>query len=401
MKSFARFFQGITCLALLLGLLCFPPLAGAATKSRGKGTPKAPKQTAASMVDSETGLVSPIKPVKPVAPEEMASRFFKEALSPYGEWFDLGEYGRCWKPNDVDELWAPYTLGSWAYSRYGWTWVSAEDFGGIVYHYGRWVRAVQEGWCWVPDLEWAAAWVSWRYGSDSIGWSPLPPKVEWNPATGIGVWVDNTYDIGPNNYFFCSIADFDDAEMSEVIFNAGENSSCFLHTVNVTNISSNGKSIYCGGPAYNWVAARVKGKVPVVQVLKERSLIKFREHLNEAVNAPMNFRSSIQRDKLTVVAPEWGHLVDPRKADALGFTGEIDESAQKVKWVEGQLTEPVAEKVEDAAPVAMVAVLGGWEPVAANQRAELRAKVAREVVGLTPDNFHAELFNRERDTPAN
>lgn len=344
-------------------------------------------------------MPSPIKPVKPVAPEEMASRFFREALSPYGEWIELGEYGRCWRPNIVDADWAPYTLGSWAYSRYGWTWVSSEDFGGIVYHYGRWVRAVQEGWCWVPDLEWASAWVAWRYGSDAIGWCPLPPKAEWNPAQGLGVWVDHAYDIGPDNYVFCGISDFNDSNVREVIFNAFENPECFLHTVNVTNISANGKSIFCGGPAYNWVAARVKGTVPVVQVLKERSLFKFREHLNDAVEAPASFRSLIKGERLTLVAPEWGHLTDPRKADALGFAGEIDESAvQKVKWVEGQLAEPAPEK-PDASEGPALAVLEGWEPLVGSERTFLRAKVAREVAGMSPQSHPADKFNVERDTP--
>src|ERR1700733_4745161 len=74
--------------------------------------------------------------------------FFYDNLSPYGEWIDVGDYGMCWRPTNVDPDWAPYADGYWAYTDAGWTWVSYEDFGGIVYHYGRWVRLEGDGWCW-------------------------------------------------------------------------------------------------------------------------------------------------------------------------------------------------------------------------------------------------------------
>jgi len=379
-------------------LLLLSASAFAALPSKGKGKTKAPKPTANSMVDSEGNLPSPIKPLQPVAPEEMAFRFFNEALAPYGKWLDLGEYGRCWKPSEVGERWTPYTDGSWAYSRYGWTWVSNEDFGGIVYHYGRWVRTLREGWCWVPDLEWAAAWVSWRYGQDAVGWAPLPPKTDWNPAVGVGTWVDQIYNIGPDNYVFSAISDLDEINMQESIFHRSENAACLMHTVNVTNISAFGKSIFCGGPSYNWVAARVKSFVPVVQIFRERSLVKFRESLNEAKDAPLNFRSVLKGSKLTLVAPEWGHLADPRKADALGFTGELDEKLTKVQWVEGNPDAPVI-KPEDPVALPDIPLLTGWELVPSAEKVELKIKVAREVAGLSPLTHPAEPFNPERDIP--
>ena len=271
MRSRFRSINRLACLALFLGV------AGAASAKTAAKPQKKAASTPGSLVDSETRQASPIKPVLKVEPQEMARRFFKEALSPYGEWLDLGEYGRCWKPKNVAENWAPYTVGSWAYSRYGWTWLSNEDFGGIVYHFGRWVRAKEEGWCWAPDLEWAASWVSWRYGTETIGWAPLPPKAKWNPSTGIGIWADREYNTGPDNYVFCSIKDFDETDLSTVLIDASENGGCVLHTVNITNISELGKSIFVGGPAYNWVAARVRGELPVIRVMKERSLVKFRE----------------------------------------------------------------------------------------------------------------------------
>ncbi len=395
MRSRFRSINQLASLALFLGLV------GAASAKTAAKPQKKAASTPSSLVDSETGQASPIKPVLKVEPQEMARRFFKEALSPYGEWLDLGEYGRCWKPKNVDEKWAPYTVGSWAYSRYGWTWLSNEDFGGIVYHFGRWVRAKEEGWCWAPDLEWAASWVSWRYGTETIGWAPLPPKAKWNPSTGIGIWADREYNTGPDNYVFCSIKDFDETDLSTVLIDASENGGCVLHTVNITNISELGKSIFVGGPAYNWVAARVRGELPVIRVMKERSLVKFREQLRESADKPAAFRDVIQGQRVTMVSPEWGLLTDPRRADALGFTGEVEEkdkNVSKVVWLEGNKTPAVEEEVKEA-PVREVAVLSGWEPLREEEKALLLAKMARESAGMSPETHPAESFDAKRDMP--
>src|SRR5690554_588061 len=86
--------------------------------------------------------------------------FFYENLEPHGEWLEMADYGYAWHPREMADDWRPYTVGSWAYTDAGWTWVSEEPFGWITYHYGRWVRVVDVGWVWVPDTEWAPAWVS-------------------------------------------------------------------------------------------------------------------------------------------------------------------------------------------------------------------------------------------------
>src|SRR5262245_42577024 len=100
---------------------------------------------------------------------------FYDQLEPYGDWVEVGDYGYCWHPRDIDPDWRPYTTGNWAYTDAGWTWVSDEPYGWAVYHYGRWSRVERVGWVWVPDTEWAPAWVSWRRSDRHIGRSPLPP----------------------------------------------------------------------------------------------------------------------------------------------------------------------------------------------------------------------------------
>src|SRR6266550_4482283 len=59
-----------------------------------------------------------------------------------GNWIDVEGYGYGWQP-DVgvrDPNWRPYSDGYWAYTDYGWTWITYEDFGWATYHYGRWAN---------------------------------------------------------------------------------------------------------------------------------------------------------------------------------------------------------------------------------------------------------------------
>ena len=97
-------------------------------------------------------------------PQDVSYEPFYNDLTEHGSWMDSADYGYVWQPEaGHQDNWAPYTEGNWAYSDYGWAWESQESFGEICYHYGRWTRLRDVGWCWVPGEEWAPAWVScWR-----------------------------------------------------------------------------------------------------------------------------------------------------------------------------------------------------------------------------------------------
>ena len=110
--------------------------------------------------------------------------YFHDELAPYGRWVDVPSYGSCWSPYDVSDDWRPYYDGSWAYTDYGWTWVSAEPYGWATYHYGRWVFDDYYGWVWIPDTTWGPAWVSWQYNDAYCGWAPLPPQAGWSVSVG-------------------------------------------------------------------------------------------------------------------------------------------------------------------------------------------------------------------------
>jgi len=101
---------------------------------------------------------------------------FYEPLTPHGVWIDVGAYGRCWRPAHVAVGWRPYCYGSWVWTDCGWYWASDEPWAWACYHYGWWFYDPVQAWIWVPGIEWAPAWVSWRFGGGYCGWAPLAPR---------------------------------------------------------------------------------------------------------------------------------------------------------------------------------------------------------------------------------
>ena len=120
--------------------------------------------------------------------------YFYNALAPYGQWIETNDGLMVWHPTFLSRGWAPYTYGNWEWTNDGWYWNSDEPFGYITYHYGRWYNDEYYGWIWVPDDQWAPAWVEWRYDEDNIGWAPLPPYAEFT----IGIGIQYTHEYHPN-----------------------------------------------------------------------------------------------------------------------------------------------------------------------------------------------------------
>ncbi len=111
--------------------------------------------------------------------------YFYSSLSPHGRWIEIDDGLVVWKPRIHNHHWQPYDRGTWIWTNDGWYWDSYEPFGYIVYHYGRWHYDNYYGWIWVPDYQWAPAWVEWRYDDDYIGWAPLPAYAVFNTHSGI------------------------------------------------------------------------------------------------------------------------------------------------------------------------------------------------------------------------
>lgn len=160
---------------------------------------------------------------------------FYDELSPYGTWFNYGPYGSAWIPLGVPIGWRPYTTGYWAYTDWGWMWISQDPWGALPYHYGRWTYDAFYGWIWVPDDVWAPAWVSWHYGDGWVGWAPLPPDVGWRTGAGLAISaVDLDRRIDPYSWCFVRSRDFTTRRIRTSVLPPSRNVTLLAATRNVT-----------------------------------------------------------------------------------------------------------------------------------------------------------------------
>lgn len=288
--------------------------------------------------------------------------FFYDSLAPYGDWVQVGDYGLCWRPNGVDPDWTPYSDGYWAYTDAGWTWVSYEEFGGIVYHYGRWIRLDDDSWCWAPDYEWGPAWVAWRSNDDYVGWAPLPPEARWRRDVGISVWVDRECDLGPGYYSFCRVRDFGAPVLRGVLINRRENVTIIRSTVNVTNITYNttyvnGPIIFNGGPNFASINRFSSRPIPALKLVQEANF----DSRHRGPNGRMSFQAQTVGNQLIVGAPRVLRPTDP---------GEFRSRAKRV--------------------YAGDSVTRGWSGVKdPGVQKELRQEMGRQAKGLTPQTAPA------------
>jgi hypothetical protein len=240
---------------------------------------------------------------------------------------------------------------------YGWVWDSDEDWGWATYHYGRWTQVDGIGWCWVPGRVWAPAWVSWRYGGSYVGWAPLPPEARFSAAIGISIWADAHYGVGPYAYSFCGVRDFGAPSLARVILSPERNVTIFTSTTNVTNIVNNGGRIYSGGPnvnAVNSIIAKSGGQpIPVVKIDRQRPA---------ALSTTALKSSGLKGNVLSIAAPRI-------------VAGKHSAAAPKA-----------------AATVAAATIDHGWNQVKDPKVATaLKAGIARDTHGQTPQNAHAQL----------
>ncbi len=232
---------------------------------------------------------------------DVSTDFFYDNLSG-GNWIDVEGYGYGWQPDLAvsDPNWRPYADGYWAYTDYGWTWISYEDFGWATYHYGRWANLGDYGWVWFPgsDLDWGPAWVSWRTGGDYIGWAPLPPRGPGVVYEGqpIGANVDITFGIGPEYYNFCDVRFIGEPVLRDRIFPPVQNITYITNTVNVTNITVQNNVVYNYGPNFNVV--NQYSSRPIQRLTIERETP---NNLSAAVKS--GTLTKVQGNKLLIAAP--------------------------------------------------------------------------------------------------
>ncbi len=121
----------------------------------------------------------------PPPPPEQHEIDFKAQLNRQGEWLVVRPYGRVWHPHPrlVGPAFVPYLSGGhWTHGKDGWSFESDWAWLALTFHYGRWFMGQDLGWVWLPDQEFAVAWVDWRFGGEFVGWSPAPPPPPANAS---------------------------------------------------------------------------------------------------------------------------------------------------------------------------------------------------------------------------
>ncbi|HEX4055790.1 MAG TPA: DUF6600 domain-containing protein [Tepidisphaeraceae bacterium] len=210
---------------------------------------------ASSNYDEPTSAdAAAIDEYQPPPPEVLTA--YETDLNPYGSWVAVSGYGQCWAPSNRPAGWEPYTVGYWADTDYGWSWVAVGDeaqWGDVTYHYGRWYNAPSAGWVWIPGTTWAPAWVAWREGGGYCGWAPLPPQAGFGVQFSAAV-VDRY--VPANQYVYCDERYVTSGRVDQHIV---RNDVAIINkTANITNITYvNNHVVNQGMPASN--VARATG----------------------------------------------------------------------------------------------------------------------------------------------
>lgn len=225
--------------------------------------------------------------------DEVEVADFYQALAPYGSWYESNDYGCVWQPAAVrDSSWRPYSRGRWACCDRGWVWISDEPFGWATYHYGRWANlGGGRSWVWVPGTEWAPNWCTWRQGSSSVGWAPLPPAT----LNGRGLASDQFPGVDESSYTFVDVENFD-RPISRVGLPRSENQARLKEARNVTRFDRSKGRVFAGGPGYLDLSERIGRRVPYYQIARRTA--------DATSSRPVRPGARLSGDRLVVTAPK-------------------------------------------------------------------------------------------------
>jgi hypothetical protein len=256
--------------------------------------------------------------------------FFYGALDPYGDWLWVDPYGWVWAPNAVAPFWRPYTVGSWVWSDWGWTWVSTERWGWATYHYGRWVRVNHHGWAWVPGDVWGPAWVAWRNGPGVVGWAPLPPGVRFRAGIGLD-WggVDINVAIALDNWCFVDDVRFADDDVQRYAYPVGRNTTVIRGTRDATRIRVVGGKIMNEGMDRAELERNTHRAIPVRRVVDNpRSDRRSAEMVTDEVRY---FRPEVRPDPPDAAPPRGRKPAEPAPPPA---EKKVQDEADR-RWDQG------------------------------------------------------------------
>lgn len=207
--------------------------------------------------------------------------YFYTNLNPYGTWIEI-DYGVvAWRPTIIKRNWAPYKIGRWIWTDYGWYWDSYEPFGHIVFHYGRWYYDDYYGWIWIPDDEWAPAWVEWRYDDDYIGWAPLHPYAVF--SVNFGIRITYNYYVPYTHWHFVTYKHFCDP----YVYNY------YVPSKHKYRIYGRTKERY----NYRYFNGRVRNEGVDYDIIRKRSGQKIKKRELVTTNDPREFENIRRRDE--------------------------------------------------------------------------------------------------------
>ena len=197
---------------------------------------------------------------------------YYDSLAPYGNWVDVGGYGRCWQPTVVvvNRGWTPYfNCGRWVYTDCGWYWMSDYSWGWAPFHYGRWFQHATLGWCWRPDRVWGPSWVCWRHDGDNCGWAPLPPGSRF--VAGVGLTFhghparhDFAFGLTANHFRFVRANHFLERDLPRHVLPRDHATRIFDHTVASSGIISRGRTVVNDGIPRGQIATATHSNIRAV-----------------------------------------------------------------------------------------------------------------------------------------
>ncbi|MEW6737968.1 MAG: DUF6600 domain-containing protein [Acidobacteriota bacterium] len=221
---------------------------------------------------------------------ELSFRFFHNSLSPYGHWVNIGSYGPCWRPANMVIGWQPYFHnGYWVYTEYGWTWISRDPWGHIVFHYGTWFYDPFYGWVWVPGYVWGPAWVTWMYTDYYIGWAPLPPTFRFAGRRG---FAGRPVIANHNHYIFVSSESINTTNLNTVRMPVEKSVEIIRTAHPTTTISVVNNHIINHGPDAPSIEKMKRAPTPIEKVTREARV------------KPMPIQISGEDSEIEVAAPK-------------------------------------------------------------------------------------------------
>jgi hypothetical protein len=281
-----------------------------------------------------TSLAPP--PAAAVAPPTPTFDYFQAQLSPYGRWIEAPDVGSCWVPADAaNPGWRPYMdSGHWEYTDAGWYWQSDYPWGGLAFHYGRWINDARTGfvWAWAPGYDWAPSWVCWRYADGGyMGWAPLP----WGATFRVGVgleWhgalaVDIGFGLGADAFVFIGGDHFWDHDYRHVIVDRERARGFYAHSEIHNGYHMDHGRFVAGGLGRDRVAAITHHEVVAhsaheMRAEEEHHDRTVRNEQHPALARSNNAMAEREREPAGKAAPHGGRMETPENYNKTGRPSE-------------------------------------------------------------------------------